>query len=281
MSKAKGAAQPRVLPLTAQHTNLVRSVLRAEPDYLNHQQYVDPRTGIKRVSRLELAEVERFRSTWRKRPVSCIGSMNRAIAAVREPTRSVRYLIAAFELEILMDRADVRAPSGDLVGIPVYLRDGYTDLGFFPARSRREKIVVDKERLGRQLVTCKRQAIEELGESQTPAALLETHLRELGVTLRESVGYHEGDVAPRREHDTVLLSECVERREVQARHLSILMQLRLQECGIASRLVKVSSSSTGSRAVTRGTSSPTASVSPSSTSPLPRTTGPSSSSPRL
>ena len=238
MPETKGAANRNALPLTAQQTNLVRSVLRAEPNYLNHPHYVDPDSGVKRVTRLEDDEIARFRSTWEKRPVGCIRSMNRAIASVREPTRSVRYLMAAFDLEILMDRANGARPSGDLVGIPVYLRDGYTDLGFFPMRNRREKILVDKERLGRQLVTGKRQAIEDLGESRTPAALLETHLRELGTTLRESVGYHEGDVGPRLSEEMVLLSDCVERRAVQARHLSILMQLRLQECGIASRLVK-------------------------------------------
>lgn len=238
MPEAKGAVNSRALSLNAQQTNLVRSVLRAEPNYVNHPAYVDPDTGVKRVTRLEPDEVVRFRSAWEKRPVGCIRSMNRAIASVREPARSVRYLMAAFDLEILMDRADGSPPSGDLVGIPVYLKDGYTDLGFFPARNRREKILVDKVRLGGQLVSCKRQAIEELGERQTPASLLETHLRELGTSLRESVGYREGEVGPRRSEQTVLLSDCVERRAVEARHLSILMQLRLQECGIASRLVK-------------------------------------------
>lgn len=188
--------------------------------------------------RLEPREVANFRSNWERRPVGCIRSMNRAIATVGEPTRSVRYLLAAFDLEILMDRVDVPVPRRDLVGIPGYLKDGYTDLGFFPVRNRREKILVDKERLSRQLVSCKRQAIEELGEARASAELLETHLRELGSTLRESVGYHEGDATRRDSEETVLLSDCVERRAVQARHLSILMQLRLQECGISSRLVK-------------------------------------------
>ena len=164
--------------------------------------------------------------------------MNRAIASVREPTRSLRYLLAAFDLEILMDRSDPPPTSCDLVGIPGYLKDGYTDLGFSPSRNRREKILVDKERLSQQLVSCKRRAIEELSESRVSADLLETHLRELGTTLRESVGYREGEPGPRRSEETVFLSDCVERRSVACRHLSILMQLRLQECGISSRLTK-------------------------------------------
>ncbi len=125
-----GAASHRGLSLTAQQTNLVRSVLRDETHYLNHSHRLHPKTGVKTVMRLVPEELARFRSAWEKRPVDCIGSMNRAIASVREPTRSVRYLLAAFDLEILMDRSDPPATSRDLVGIPGYLKDGYTDLGF-------------------------------------------------------------------------------------------------------------------------------------------------------
>ena len=84
-----------------------------------------------------------------------------------------------------MDRAELPVPSRDLIGIPGYLKDGYTDLGFFPTRNRREKILVDKERLSRELVTCKRQAIEEVSQVGASAELLETHLRELGSTLHD------------------------------------------------------------------------------------------------
>jgi hypothetical protein len=221
--------------LNAQQTNLVRSVLRAEAHYLNHPHRLHPRTGIKTVMRLVPEELARFRSAWEKRPVDCIGSMNRAIASVREPPRSVRYLHAAFDLEILMDRSGPTATSRDLVGIPAYLKDGYTDLGSSP---RRQKILVDKERLSQVLVSCKRRAIEELSESRVSAELLETHLRELGATLRESIGYHEGKPGVWASEETVSLSDSVERRAVACRHLSILMQLRLQECGMSSRLTK-------------------------------------------
>lgn len=221
--------------LNAQQTNLVRSVIRDEAHYLNHSHRLHPQTGIKTVMRLVPEELARFRSTWEKRPVDCIGSMNRAIASVREPSRSVRYLQAAFDLEIHMDRSGPSASSRDLVGIPAYLKDGYTDLG---SSHRRQKILVDKERLSRVLVSCKRRAIEELSESRVPVEVLETHLRELGSTLRESVGFREGEGGVRGSEETVLLSDCVDRREVASRHLSILMQLRLQECGISSRLTK-------------------------------------------
>jgi len=238
LDKKPGAASHRALSLTAQQTNLVRSVLRDETHYLNHSHRLHPKTGVKTVMRLVPEELTRFRSAWEKRPVDCIGSMNRAIASVREPTRSVRYLLAAFDLEIFMDRYDPPPTSCDLVGIPGYLKDGYTDLGFSPLRNHREKILVDKERLSRPLVSCKRRAIEELSASRVSADLLGTHLRELGTTLRESVGYREGESGPRRSEETVFLSDCVERRAVACRHLSILMQLWLQECGISSRLTK-------------------------------------------
>ena len=41
-----------------------------------------------------------------------------------------------------------------------------------------------------------------------------------------------------RGDEAVLLSDSVSRREVNCRHLAILYQLRLQEAGISSRLVK-------------------------------------------
>lgn len=236
--KQAGAASRSALPLSAQQTNLARSVLRDEPGYLNHPHHIHPETGCKTVRALESEEVMRFRSAWERRPVSCIRSMNRAIALVRTPERSVRYLLAAFDLEILMDRSSPPAANDDLVGIPGYLKDGYTDLGFFPSPNPREKILVDKQRLSPQLVSCKRQAIEELHEGEAPAEVLRAHLRELGRGLRESVGYKEGELGPRRSDETVLLSDCVERRSVACRHLAMLLQLRLQECGIPSRLAK-------------------------------------------
>jgi len=95
----------RALALNAQQTNLVRSVLRDEAHYLNHSHRLHPKTGVKTVMRLVPEELARFRCAWEERPVDCIGSMNRAIASVREPPRSVRYLHAAFDLEILMDRS--------------------------------------------------------------------------------------------------------------------------------------------------------------------------------
>jgi hypothetical protein len=235
--KKVGAANRSALPLSAQQTNLARSVLRDEPGYLNHTHHIHPKTGCKTVMPLESEEMMRFHSAWERRPVGCIRAMNRAIASVKTPERSVRYLLAAFDLEILMDRSSIPAVSEDLVGIPGYLKDGYTDLGFFPSPHRREKILVDKERLRRQLVSCKSQAIEEL-QGEAPVEVLRTHLRELGRALRESVGYKEGELGPRRSEETVLLSDCVERRSVACRHLAMLLQLRLQECGIASRLAK-------------------------------------------
>ncbi len=237
-NEKEGTASRSAFPLSAQQTNLARCVLREEPDYLNHAHQINPNTGVKTVMRLESEEVQRFRAVWERRPVGCIRSMNRAIARVRAPERSVRYLLAAFDLEVLMDRSSSPAASDDLVGIPGYLKDGYTDLGFFPSPNRREKILVDKERLSRQLVSCKRQAIEGLHDGKAPVEVLRAHLQEVGRALRESVGYKEGEVGPRRSDETVLLSDCVERRSVACRHLAMLMQLRLQECGIPSRLAK-------------------------------------------
>ena len=223
--------------LTAQQTNLVRTILQDDGEYLNHAHGWHPETGQKTVAPLAPAEFDRFRARWRRAPLRCIQTMNRAISGVRPPERMARYLKAAFELEIVMDRCS-GDPVQDLVGIPTYLSDGYTDLGFFPVRHRRERIVVDKERLAPHLVPSKRAAIESLPQGSISARSLESLLREHSQSLRQSVGYREKAVRSRGPDETICLSKSVENHAVQARHLAILLQLRLQEAGITSRLVK-------------------------------------------
>jgi len=222
--------------LTAQQTNLVRAVLASDPRYLIHSHGRDPQTGQKTVMPLVPEELKRFRIGWKRAPVRCIRAMNHAIAAVEKPERSTRYTHAAFDLEILMDRSS-RETGADFVGVPTYLSDGYTDLGFFPARSRRERILVDKERLARHLVPCKREVVEGLQGARSSAAL-EALIRNHARTLRVNVGYTEVAGRSRRSDETIYLSDSVENRTVAARHLSILLQLRFQEAGINSRLVK-------------------------------------------
>src|SRR3990172_9114015 len=141
--------------LNAQQTSLSRAVIDSSYT-LARPPSREPNTGRKSVPALAPDEFSRFRSVWKEAPIGCIRSMNRAIAHLEDPARFSRYLEAALDLELLMDRAEQTVFRGrDLTGVPSYLADGYTDFGIHtasaPAR-RRERIVVDKEKLRAGLV---------------------------------------------------------------------------------------------------------------------------------
>jgi len=232
-------AVPRTPVLTAQQINLVRSLL--DPTHrLDRPPLLDPMSGRRSVSPLEGDEFARFRSVWSTAPVECIRTMNRAIRRVTEPRRRSRYLEAALDLEILMDRRERESVAGkDLVGIPSYLVDGYTDLGVHASVDqlrRRERISVDKERLRLELLTSKRQAIEGFPGLESGREFFEIVLLEIARSLRKSLGYDESQSKRRRDDDTVMLSDSVAQRSVNCRHMAILFQLLLQEAGVQSRL---------------------------------------------
>jgi hypothetical protein len=237
-----GATTDETTPsLTAQQTILVRSVI--DSTYrLERIPSRDPSTGRKAVPPLEAHEFSRFRSAWKEAPVGCIRSMNRAIARLEDPSRFSRYLEASLDLELLMDREWQELLRGrDLTGVPSYLADGYTDFGIHTASAptrRRERIVVDKEKLRTGLVSSKRHAVESMARRGAPRHPFEAELLDLAVALREELGYDEAEAKPTSADDTVPLSQSLERHDLNCRHLSILYQLRLQEAGISSRLVK-------------------------------------------
>lgn len=228
-------------PLNAQQTNLVRSVVGGT-GHLQKPPFRDPVTGRKAVAPLSPDELDRFGAAWSNGPVACIRAMNRALGLVHEPRRLTRYVEAAFDLELLMDRrSKTMVMERDLVGVPSYLTDGYTDLGIHTSLGRaprRQKILVDKERLRADLVCTKRRALQELGRWEARAVELESVLRGLAESLRESAGYDESVAQTRGRDTTVRLSESIAERSVSCRHLAILYQLRLQEAGISSQLVK-------------------------------------------
>jgi hypothetical protein len=230
---------PRTLVLTAQQINLIRSVLDSRHRF-DRPALPGPASSLKTVAPLERDELARFRSAWTANPVECIRVMNRAIGLVTEPRRRSRYLEAALDLEILMDRwARKKLAGKDLAGIPSYLVDGYTDLGVHASvdRLRRsERIFVDKERLRVELLTSKLQAIDGFPARQSARERLEVALLEIARSLRKSLRYDETQSKRRRDEDTVMLSDSVAERTVNCRHMAILVQLMLQEAGIHSRL---------------------------------------------
>ena len=223
--------------ITAQQTNLVRTVLSGSEDFLLRPCDRDPESGRRRIAPLGNNEVQRFEVVWAEKPIECIRSMNRAIQRVDEPARFARYLRAAVDLELVMDREGARTNDRDHLGIPAYVTDGYTDLGFHPSidgRRTRERIYVDKRGLRPQLLESKHEGVATLGQREAFGHCL----AKLGQSLRDSVGFEEGRRHPHSDDETVLLSDRVEKRAVAARELAILFQLRMQEAGISSRIVK-------------------------------------------
>ena len=235
-----GCRTPNI-ELTAQQANLVRAVLAPQRTDVLSAPARDAVTGVKTVEALTPYELRDFRSTWRQTPVASIGMMNRAIASISEPQRSYRYLSAAFELELLMDRRESPPPSTEVLsGIPTYVMDGYTDIGApsSKGRRRRDRILVDKERLRPQLLRTKREAIDVFSKSSRAGVELESLLRNIARSLREDVAYQEDRNAEAEDARTVLLSDCVRDQRMDGRHLALLYQLRMQEAGISSRIIK-------------------------------------------
>ncbi len=149
--------------LTAQQSSLARSVALGDDDYLDRSYYEDPASGKHIAYELEHTELTEFSASWKMKPVSCIRAMNRAIGRIAEPGRKERYVRAAVDLEILMDRQSRTGPAGRVhQGIPEYLMNGYTDMGSLSSvteRNGREKIKVDKEHVRGRLVACKRRMV--------------------------------------------------------------------------------------------------------------------------
>jgi hypothetical protein len=225
---------------TAQQTNLVRAVID-ETHHLDAPLPRDPVSGKRYVSPLNQPELERFYETWSADPIACIRAANEAIGLLRDPWRRQRYLEAAVDLEIEMDREiHAREWRRDLSGLPAYLPDGYTDYGLQSsggADSRRERILVDKERLKRELLTARSTAVEAMSRSSFGG--LETLLLEPATRLRTELDYEETRVRGDEEKDATLrLSDRLERGGLGRRHLAILYQLRLQEAGLRSTMTK-------------------------------------------
>jgi hypothetical protein len=223
---------------TAQQASLVRAVALGDPDYLNHSFYLDPSTNKRIAFELDPQEFARFSSAWQTTPLESIRAMNEAIAHLKEPSRMGRYLEAAVDVEVLMDRQTWVAGDGRVYrGIPMYLMNGYTDMGLLASpteRNGREKIKVDKERMRPQLIASKRAKIggggpaEELLARYYDAVRKDMQFDERGVDeLSREFG-----------SESIVLSEYLDKGLGVCRHLAIVYQIYLQEAGIPSRVVK-------------------------------------------
>jgi hypothetical protein len=223
--------------LTAQQASLARSVALGDEEYLSRSYYEDPATGKRIAYELDRQELTDFSSSWKTEPVRCIRAMNQAIVRIPDLPRKERYVGAAVDLEILMDRQSRSGPAGRVYqGIPEYLMNGYTDMGSLSSvteRNGREKIKVDKERVRSRLVACKRRVVA----TEPTEELLVQYYR----AVRRDIKFNERGVDKLfREYgdQSIALSKYLDMGLGVCRHLSIFYQLYLQEAGISSRLVK-------------------------------------------
>jgi len=223
---------------TAQQASLVRAVALRDPDYLNHSFYVDTTTKKRIAFELDAQEFSRFSASWQATPLECIRAMNDTLGRLAEPSRLGRYIDAAVDVEILMDRETWVAGDGRVYrGIPMYLMNGYTDMGLLASpteRNGREKIKVDKERMRAQLALSKRAKIaggapdEDLLARYYDAVRKDMEFDERGVDeLSREFG-----------SESIVLSEYLDKGLGVCRHLAIVYQIFLQEAGIPSRVVK-------------------------------------------
>lgn len=223
---------------TAQQASLVRAVALRDPDYLNRSFYIDPTTKKRIAFEIDAEEFARFRTGWQTTPLEYIRAMNEVIGRLAEPSRLGRYVEAAVDVEILMDRETWVAGDGRVYrGIPMYLMNGYTDMGLLASpteRNGREKIKVDKERMRPQLILSKRAKLAGGGREEE---LLARYYE----AVRKDMEFDEKGVDElSREFgsESIVLSEYLDKGLGVCRHLAIVFQIYLQEAGIPSRVVK-------------------------------------------
>ena len=150
--------------LSAQQTSLVRSVALGAPEYLSQSYYLDSGSGKRIAHELEANELMSFVTGWGAQPMDCIRAVNEAVSRITERGRLRRYVKAAVELEIVMDRQTWLDDGVVHRGLPAYLMHGYTDMGSHAStteRAGREKIKIDKASLVDRLSECKQRGVTD------------------------------------------------------------------------------------------------------------------------
>ena len=223
--------------LSAQQASLIRSAALMDPEYLGRSYYIDAKTGKRIAHELEPEELSGFVTAWGVDPMTCIRSLNETVSRVEEPGRFGRYVKAAVELEILMDRQSWFDDGAVYRGLPEYLMHGYTDMGSQASvteRAGREKIKVDKVSLVERLAECKRRGVHDAKERDRLLGWYYERVRrdiEFDETGVEQLSRDFGN-------ESIVLSEYLEKGMGVCRHLSIFFQLYLQEAGLECRVVK-------------------------------------------
>ena len=223
--------------LSAQQTSLVRSVALGAPEYLSQSYYLDSGSGKRIAHELEADELMGFVTGWGAQPMECIRAVNEAVSRITERGRLHRYVKAAVELEIVMDRQTWLDDGVVHRGLPAYLMHGYTDMGSHAStteRAGREKIKVDKASLVDRLSECKQRGVTDMDD-------LERLLGWYYARVRRDIEFDESGVEKlSREfgNESIVLTKYLEKGMGVCRHLSIFFQLYLQEAGIECRVVK-------------------------------------------
>ncbi|HII15906.1 MAG TPA: hypothetical protein HA362_06355 [Nanoarchaeota archaeon] len=189
---------------------------------------------------------EEFIGLYKENPIEAIRGMNSAIALVEDGNRERLLCEDCVSLEILTERGIVAGMRGmyggeSIVqrGIPCFgytgffVYDGLIDLGTFRDEHNRprEKILVDKRKLRKQLVQAKLNSINFPGYREGIAAQM----------VIQQMCYDKDAVdefSKSRSNGLIGLDEFVKKKFGICRHFALMYQLFAQEAGIESSIVR-------------------------------------------
>lgn len=199
---------------------------------LGEADYLARGTNAAATQPLEVDEACLFLNFWKSAPLGCIRSMNQGIGRLKDPFEIHRFIEAAVDLEILMDRTiGPAARTGETNTL--YLQDGYTVMaGSIAGRQGSERIGVDKEQLRSRLVESKEQALTVAATERLLAAYYDAVVQDLERAPR-SVEYPAFT-----DDERVSISLYFKEGVRLSRRLALHYQLCLQEAGVASLRVE-------------------------------------------
>ena len=185
-------------------------------------------------------EYLKFKTVYATNPLEAIRRMNSAIAVCETDEKKKRYCDECVSLESAVEREIIEArgfrydvETETRMGIPSFLLDGFVDMGYYgnDMWRTREKILVDKKKLGKHLAYAKAMSIMFPEKSIAVAARIVVDAMNFntGLALR---------FAEEKDFGIIGLNEFLEEEIGVCRHFDLSYQLFAQEAGIESRIVK-------------------------------------------
>ncbi|MBT7902863.1 hypothetical protein HN587_03295 [Candidatus Woesearchaeota archaeon] len=239
--------------LTPQQRALVLTIFHENPNQLNCFEWVDEPNGQKRQPPVNEFQLETVLTRFENDPANITHLWNEAISWIFEPERQQRYLKRSLDFEVILDHK-LFPCEGDHVkkGIPLWLPDGYTDMGqkeddFY--RGDREKFRFRKVEgeVRNYLIAAKQFAIENLFELGVQGGEHKV-VQLINQYINDRIQY-DGWFVTRKARDVGNKTVCFNDLRAEGmddqtihkavcRHKAVIFQLMCQAAGIKSSLVK-------------------------------------------